>query len=170
MILNITNLIIPLISGLALVVSIISILYTYMQNRRKIKVDLWLENVGYYKILNLCAFNPGYRSVALLNCQFLVNDKIFTFNEGLIKCKEPGQEFATGIKFRKKIDFPHGLKEGQAVFQSLTAQGVAVNLCNKKFTGKVKISGFFKTAQNKIVKSESTVEFDINKYLIPRKQ
>ena len=65
--------ILPIISLLVLIISILSIIYIYYRNKRKIEVKLWIDEVN-PPIVKLCAFNSGYRSVALINCKLIINN------------------------------------------------------------------------------------------------
>jgi hypothetical protein len=158
--------ILPVTSGLALIISIFSIGYTYYQNRRKIEVDIWIEYENQL-VVNLCVFNPGYRSVALIKSKFLVNNEYIEIEEGghdvdrlKFGSKAPGSYW---ISPTKKVNFPYGLKEGDAVFYGLSARQLAYFLHYNGYSGIVKLSGYFKTAQKKIVKSKS-IDFDIERY------
>ena len=169
--------ILPITSGLALIISICSISYTYYQNKRKIEADLWFDHeesprelwdYEYIPRITLCGFNPGYRSVALIQFKLLVNNEPLYISEGLHKVDPKKYERISSyiVLFQQNIDFPHILGEGEAVFLSIDAPVVANFLYYNNFRGVVQLSGYFETAQKKIVKSMSTIDFDIEKYRI----
>ncbi len=112
--------ILPITTVLAVGLSIISIFYTWHQNKLKIEVDIGIDTQENQPIVKLCAFNTGYRPVALINCKLLVNNYPINIKEGIHqtdRSKNYGAS-AYNIKFNQKIDFPHTLKEGEAVFFS----------------------------------------------------
>lgn len=64
-----------IISLIAVVISFSSFIYSYLQNRRLINVNLFIEKDEDNKpVVHLMAYNPGYRSITLLRSKFLVND------------------------------------------------------------------------------------------------
>lgn len=171
----------PMITAvIALVLSSISILYTWLQNRRQIKVNLELD-FSKFKFcedpseieVKLSAFNSGFRSVALINYEFLVNDQIidFTFDDAYLN--PTNRQDIVLIEPKCSNKFPHVLKEGEITVIEITACELAKVLKNKrlgkgkkseKLKGTVKLSGQYKTAQNKIHQSEA-IEFDIDDWL-----
>ena len=153
---------------MAFVISLIGIIYTYYQNRRKIEVDLWLDNEN-KPLISLCAYNSGYRSVALINYRFIVDNKSYELTEGLHEAdrsKNGDNTSSFSVKFTKKFDFPYMLEEGNAAIYSITAQNLAVYLHYNGVSGVVKLSGYYKTAQKKKEKSKSGIDFDIEKYYV----
>lgn len=75
------NSIIPLISSIALLISILSAYYTYYQNQRKMEVDLWIHKHDGTSMVTLCGFNPSYRSLALINFSLIADNKPITILE-----------------------------------------------------------------------------------------
>jgi hypothetical protein len=154
--LDITPYIIP---AFAIGLSIASLLYTYSQNKRKIEVDIDIDFHEQF-IVKLCAFNSGYRSVALIKSKFCINNKPLHIEEGWHGDTLNNQVWIAQIK---EIEFPFGLKEGHVVCYTFSARQMAEFLNYKGFSGIVKLSGYFKTAHKVIVTSES-IDFDIEKY------
>ena len=131
------------------------------------EVDSWIDQ-GNPPIVKLCAFNSGYRSVALINCKLIVNDKPFDIIEGYHDTDRTKYDGASGymVKIDQKVEFPYMLKEGHAVFFSINTSQLAGILYYNDFYDVIKLSGCYKTAQKKIYKSKSTIDFDIEKYRI----
>lgn len=162
---TIIQFILPITTVLATGLSIISIFYTWHQNRLKIEVDISIDTQENQPLIKLCVFNIGYRPVALINCKLLVNNYPINIKEGIHqtdRSKNYGAS-AYSIKFDQKIDFPHTLKEGEAIFFSLTERQIAAFLYYNDFPSKIKLSGFYKTAQKKIYKTKS-IDIDFEKY------
>lgn len=148
--------IIPII---AIGLSLASFYYTYHQNKRKIEVNVEVDYTDQY-VVKLCAFNSGYRSVAVIKSKFYVNNKILNLKEG---------DYSDGKNFfwisqTKPIDFPYGLKEGYIICYTFSARQLAICLENKGYSGVVKLSGYFKTAQKIMIQSKNSISFDIEKY------
>lgn len=167
--LNITTIIIAF-SGVFL--SIISILYTKQQNKRRIEVNLKIDFSRFARFEEICdieielsAFNSGFRSVAIINYEFLVNGKIidFTFYDSY---KDPSKENGyILINPVSKDVLPHALKEGEITVTKINAGLLAQVLKNKRVNkkrleGTVELSGYYETAQNKKIYSKP-VEFNI---------
>jgi hypothetical protein len=156
--------IIPFIlPSIALFLSVLSIFYTWHQNRQKIDVDIGIETNEDQPMVKLCAINTGYRPVALIKCRLLVNDKPIKYLEG--KHNIIGLNVGIETILTNKIDFPFTLKEGGAVFLSITAQHLnGVLLLNKLYSGTIELSGYYETAQRKKIHSKSKIKFDTNEY------
>jgi hypothetical protein len=150
--------IIPLI---AIGLSLSSFYYIYRQNKRKIEVDISIGYTDHYEV-KLCAFNSGYRSVALVKSKFCINNKSHNIKEGWHGDTVHKQVW---IAQEKKIEFPYGLKEGHVVCYTFWACQIAAYLSYLGYSGEVELSGYFKTAQKVIVESETSILFDIDKYI-----
>ena len=171
----------PMITAvIALVLSSISILYTWLQNRRQIKVNIELD-FSKFKFcedpseieVKLSAFNSGLRSVALINYEFLVNDQIIYFTLDDAYLNPTNRNDVLFIQPKSNNRFPHVLKEEEITVIEITACELAKVLKNKrlgkgrkseKLKGTVKLSGQYETAKNKIHKSKA-IEFDIDEWL-----
>jgi hypothetical protein len=154
-----------IISVLAIIISIASICYTLYQNRRNMNVNLWINNKN-VPMVTLCAYNSSYRSLAIINFTLCVNNEPITIIENMytIPASEKRRGTSFSLKITKNIDLPHILGEGEAVFFLITAQQLTSLLYIKGYKNEVKLSGYFKTAQNKIYNSESTINLDIEEY------
>jgi hypothetical protein len=163
--------IIAAFSGIFL--SVVSILYTKQQNKRRIEVNIKVDLSRFKRFEEICyieielsAFNSGFRSVALINYEFLVNGKIidFTFYDSY---KDPSKE--NGYILISPINndkLPHALKEGEMTVSRINAAELAQALKNKRvnkkrLNGKIQLSGYFETAQNKKIYSKP-IEFNID--------
>lgn len=157
--------ILPITSGLALIISIFSVSYTYYQNKRKIEVDLWIDSEKERPLITICIYNPGFRSVALIKFKYLVNNEPVIIVKGKYKSNSSKYDGASHyrVNFDKMIDFPYILKEGEAVFITQRARNLATALYYKDYPNVVKLSAQFETAQKKIYKSKSTVYLDTGK-------
>jgi len=158
------QLIVPSISILAFIISLASLYYTYHQNKRKLEVEMWIDHEN-EDIIKLCAYNSGYRSISLIKCRFLVNNNIIDIRPGMHDVDMSKYGF-NGYLIRPVniINFPCQLKEGNSEYYALMAEQVATYLTFNGYSGVVKLSGFFKTAQKKTEKSKSTIDFDIDNY------
>jgi hypothetical protein len=107
-------------------------------------------------VIELSAFNSGYRSVAIIGYKFLVNDvKIeFEFYDSIFKDSVKKNSY---VLVRPNCDnkLPYSLKEGEITVISINAVQFTRLLKRKKFDGDVEISGYFETAQNKIYRSKA---------------
>ncbi|WP_424355435.1 hypothetical protein [Methanobacterium sp. MBAC-LM] len=141
-----------------LIISLASILYTWNQNRRRIEVNLWTSTENDERMVKLSAFNAGYRSVALLKCELLVNNEIVEIKKWLNY--EDGSSRL--IKPKTNLKFPYSLKEGAIGIICLDMLQITSILEYNGYSGIVKLVGYFETAQNKIHESKS-IDFDIEK-------
>jgi len=124
-------------------------MYTKQQNKRRLEVNIRLNesNCDPQDItVGLSAFNSGFRSVAIINYEFLVEDKIIDFDHIFF----PEGEFK----------LPYSIKEGEIALININAANLANWLKNKEYNGIVKLSGYYETAQNKKYSSKS-IEFNI---------
>lgn len=68
-------------------------------------------------------------------------------------------------KGSKSLDFPLTLKEGEAVFYSITANHLNGFLfLNKHSHGTIELSGYYEIAQRKKIHSKSSIKFNTGKY------
>jgi hypothetical protein len=135
--------------------------------RRKIEVNLWLDIIDGETIVHLCAFNPSYRSVTLIKCNFQVDDEPIEINRTsyeVDRTKYPNGPSRYVMRVTTEFNYPkHILKEGDAVFYSVKARLLAYFLHYHGFNGRIKLNGYFKTAQKNKVESKS-IEFNIEEY------
>lgn len=171
--------IIAAFSGIFL--SVVSILYTKQQNKRRIEVNLKVDLARFKKFDEICdieielsAFNSGFRSVAIVNSEFLVNNEVidFTYSDSY---KDPSKENKYILINPVSNDrLPHALKEGELTFTRINAGELAQVLRNKRVNkkrleGKIQLSGYYETAQNKKIYSKP-IEFDIDTWEVCFKQ
>lgn len=148
------------IAILGVFLSLISFYYTYHQNKRKIEVNIDIDYTEYFE-LKLCAFNSGYRSVALIKAEFCINKNPFHIKEGWHGDTIHNQVW---ISQSKKIEFPYGLNEGHVLCYTFSARSIADYLLFLGYSGDVELSGYFKTGQRNIVESANSISFNIEKY------
>lgn len=168
-----------IIAVIALVISIINVLYTWKQNKRQITIFFNFNDKKFrysdemFAIdLELYAVNSGFHTVTIKNYEFIVNDKIIEFNHLRRIIDSNGKENYEYIG-PNSLRVPHVLKEGELYMATISAVDMAVALKQKKLKGKVKLSGYFETAenkffwsnQNKIFKSKS-LKFDIDEWYV----
>jgi hypothetical protein len=146
-----------IISAFAIILSLISLVYSYRQNKRRIEVDIDVVLTNQH-VIQLSVFNSGYRSVAVIKSDFCVNGKPLNLKEGY------HNNNSFWISQTKRIDFPYGLKEGHVLCYTFSARQFAVYLENEGYSGVVKLSGYFKNAQKNRVMSKNCIDFDIEKY------
>ncbi|MBI5458613.1 hypothetical protein [Methanobacterium sp.] len=149
----------PFISGLALLISIISVSYSYYQNRRFIEVTILSDTVKQDTIIKLVAYNPGYRSVALTKRQILANNEI-KIEEGSFKLDEV---FSTRIEPIGALRIPCVLKEGTVDVYQFNAERIATFLRSKGLSGEVQLSGYYELPRGNIYKS-NTLNFNLDDY------
>lgn len=165
---DITPFILPMISAGALLISIISLCYTYQQNRRHFEVNLWLEHKKRPKIC-LTAFKSGYRPISIINGVFLANNeelKIWDKNHEVDRekygPKAPQKYYAT---IECNFNSPQTIKEGEIAVCSITTRQIAAFLYYNDYSGVVKLSGYFETVHRE-KKYTKSIDFDIENYFI----
>jgi hypothetical protein len=109
----------PIAASAGVLLSLLSIIYTKQQNARRLDVDLEFNDSKFREFedptnifLELSAFNSGYRSVALIGYEFLVNNEviIFDINDSYPDPHQKGINFL--IRPRSNNILPYSLKEG----------------------------------------------------------
>lgn len=163
----------PIAALSGLILSIISIVYTYYQNQRRIEVDIKFDDSGYYTFedvgditIKLLAFNAGFRPVSIINYELLVNNKIvrFTSATSYLDRKEN-----VNIIVRPDCNnkFPHALNEGEITVARIKVGDLARVLKNviidkKRLKGEVELSGYFETGDNKKYFAKNPIKFNID--------
>lgn len=166
----------PIAALSGLILSAVSILYTRHQNIRNIDVHLKLNDKNYPifedpcdSYVELSAFNSGYRSVTVIGYEFTVDGEIIHFTcENYYE--DPKENTNIIIRPNTHDYLPYHLKEGETTKAFIKVGELALVLSNirinkKKLSGKVKLSGYFETAENKKYWSEP-FEFDIEGWLM----
>lgn len=159
-----------IISGSALIISIFSIVYTYYRNKRKLEVDLWIDNEN-NDLVTACAYNPSFRSISLIYFNYAINGNLINIKDGTY----PVDPSIYGVgaystRFEEEIKFPYILTEGEAVFITLKASNLAGTLHYNDYQNEHKLSVQFKTAEKKFATAEKkiyeskAIDFDIEKY------
>lgn len=167
----------PIAAFSGIILSIVSILYTQHQNRRRIEVNLKYDFSNFRTfedpcdtLIEMSAFNSGFRSVAIIDYELLVNDKIinFTFENSYEDPERKNVHII--IKPNSSDRLPHALKEGEMTFARIKAGDLAKILKNKivnkkRLNGEVKLLVFYETAENKKYWSKP-LEFNISEWLM----
>lgn len=144
----------PIAAFIGVSLSIISVWYTYHQNKRNLSVNLDYD-ISIYRIndepcdikVKLSAFNSRFRSIAITNYEFLVNDEIINFSfEDFYQTQENDFDFICPEGHHK---LPHVLKEGHITYATISVGELAQSLLNRRFKGIVTLSGFYETAEKK---------------------
>lgn len=151
----------PIAAFSGIILSIISILYTQRQNKRRIEVNLEYNDSKLRTfedpcevIIEMSAFNSGFRSVAIVNYELFVNNKIinFTYENSY---EDPNRKNVhIIIKLSSNNKLPYALKEGEIIVTRIKAGDLAKVLSSKivnrkRLKGEVELSGYFETAENK---------------------
>lgn len=166
---NLFTYITPFVVFCGLILSIVSILYSRHQNKRRIDVNLEL-NVDAIRIydepcnskLELSAFNSGFRAVAIINYKLFVNDELIDFNifdstfESL-----PNHFDIISPKCEKRL--PHVLKEGEMILTTILASDLAKILKRKRLSGEVTLLGYYETAEKKVYRG-APLKFNIDQW------
>ena len=172
---DITTYLTPIAAISGVILSLFSILYTKQQNNRRLDVNLKFNAPNFIIteepseiFLELSAFNSGFRFVAIIDYEFLVNGEIIEFDINANYPHPIKKNSLILISPTSKDILPHVLKEGEITFTTITAVELARVLKNKRFnkkrlTGKVNISGHYETAHKKIYKSEH-IEFNLDEW------
>lgn len=149
--------------------SLLSIIYTKKQNERRVEVNLKFD-LSLFRVtddicdirIELSAFNSGFHSVALISCEFLVNNEVIDFTL-CDSYQDPSNE--NGIILmnpESKDKLPHALKEGEITVTKINA-GELAQVLRRRLKGKIQLSGYYETAQNKIYHSKP-MEFNIDNW------
>lgn len=165
---DITPFIVPIISAGALLISIISICYTYIQNRRRFEVNLTLEN-DETPSAYLTAYNSGYRSIAILKGRFLANNELLKIwgTRHTVDGAENGLQIPSSYYAAVDQNFnsAQAIKEGETAVCLIRTQELATFLHYNGYSGVVKLSGYFETVQRQ-KKYSNSIDFDIEKYFV----
>jgi hypothetical protein len=155
-----------IIATFALVLSFVNILYTWLVNKRRLEVNLkfndstfrFTEELSDIK-LELSAFNSGYYTVAIINYEFHVNNRIIEFNTVSDENSDSSPVYTLIQPEGPKL--PYILKEGEMTVTKIDAMDLAKVLRYEKLKGKVELSGHYETAQHKIYHSKP-ISFNID--------
>ena len=112
--------------------------------------------------IKLLAFNLGFRSIAILEYKFLVNDIIINFSFSDFY-QEPGRNDFKFIRPENKHKLPHVLKEGEITFAEISVGELSKSLKNRKFEGNVNLLGYYVTADKKKYWSKP-LKFNVNEW------
>jgi len=144
----------PIAAFFGVVLSIISILYTQYQNKRRINANIKLNLSKFRKTkdprdiyVDLSAFNSGFRSVAIISYEIFVNDKSVDHFDSFF-----------GPNITDTFPLPHVINEGEIAVTRLDSFYLSLLLdidLKKGFSEKIKLSGYFETAENKIYPTNS---------------
>lgn len=164
----------PIAAFSGVLLSLVSIIYTKQQNNRRLEVNLKFD-LTHFKfteepsdiLLEFSAFNSGFRSIAIIGYEFLVNNEIIEFVDAHYPHPSRKDTHILISPTSKEL-LPHVLKEGEITFTTINAVELARVLKNKRINknrlkGKVNISGYYETADNKIYQSKP-IEFNLDEW------
>lgn len=107
--------------------------------------------------------NPGQNPVTLRKFRYIINGKVSNIREGNhpIDDSNPRNTYVT--KFDNPIKFPYILTGKDSAFIIHRIHNLMVALSYNGYSGKIKLSAYFETAQNKKVKTKN-IDIDIEKF------
>lgn len=111
----------------------------------------------------MSAFNSGFRSVAIVGYEFYVDNKKIIFDTYDCYPHPTKKNVMIAMHPKSKDKLPCSIKEGEITYTTISYVDFIPVLKRRKFKGIIEVSGYYKTAQNKIYWSKP-IEINLDEW------